>query len=63
MISYVSIGLAAYQAMALLTGRRRVSTLAHTWPWAVAIWGWWAWLGIHFLDVWLNEEIVRKRVM
>lgn len=49
MISTLSIGLAGWQLVALLTGAPRVSKLAHTWPWSLLIWGWAAWLLCHFI--------------
>lgn len=49
MIAAISVALAAYQVVALGTGRPRVSVLSHTGLWAPVIWAWWLALGLHFV--------------
>lgn len=48
---------AAYQLVALATGRTRVSVLAHRWPFGVLIVGWYLGLGVHLIDAWLEDAL------
>ena len=50
MIALVSCALAAYEAFATLSKRKTVTDYSHAWPWALLVWGWWLWLGLHFAE-------------
>lgn len=50
MISTISLGLAVYQGVALLTGLPRISKLASDPRWGVLICAWLAWLVWHFIQ-------------
>ena len=49
--------LITYQIAALASGWPHLSRLAHTRPWALLVWSWWALLGLHFVTEWRREEL------
>ena len=48
MLSVILWVLAGYQAVALVGGYPRLSTLSHRWPWSLVLWGYLGILGVHF---------------
>lgn len=49
MIAFVSIAFASWEAYAITTKRRTITDYSHTWPWSLLVWGWMAWLALHFI--------------
>jgi hypothetical protein len=48
-IVIVSVGLAAWEVLACLTGLPKITDLAHTWPWGIFVWAWVVWLVVHLV--------------
>ena len=49
MLSVILWVLAGYQAVALVGGYPRLSTLSHRWPWSLVLYGYMALVVLHFL--------------
>ena len=49
MITWASALLAAYMLAAYPANLPKVSALSHRWPLGAIIWGWYLWLGYHFI--------------
>ena len=49
MIGPVSILLAAWEAFALSRHKPTITNLSHRWPYSLFIYGWMAWLFVHFI--------------